>query len=83
MNDIDVHFVARMEQQLKKKSYKGDFNEWTPTKEDCLTEIKMHVDKLKHKIDNVSEFGYDGIRETAADTANFLMKMFGIADNPQ
>lgn len=66
-------FSVRMEEELIANAHKGDWNFWTPTKEEWLWEMNHHIAKLQKAI---QEGDRQLICEFSADVANLAEKAF-------
>ena len=72
MRYIREEFIQRMDCELVANERKGDWNTWTPDKDQGMSELQHHVNKLQAAMmagDRAS------ISEYAADVANISMKI--------
>lgn len=65
-------FLERMDSELIANERKGNWNTWTPSSEDGLSEISHHLAKLESAIEAGDK---KLISEYSADIANISMKV--------
>ena len=71
-NNINEEFIKQMRHELKENSDKGNWDEWCPVKQECISELMHHSTKLFNAL--IDENSYD-ITEYSADLANIAMKI--------
>lgn len=68
-------FLTQMLFELESNAHKGDFDVWQPTPRELVVEINHHLEKLNYCIFTKNP---EGIREYAADLANYCLKAYSL-----
>lgn len=68
-------FTMQMAAEIEDNAYKGNWEEWIPTKEEWLWEMQHHQAKLQNAI---ADKDIDLIREYSADVGNLAEKSFSV-----
>lgn len=72
-------FVIAMAFELKANEHKGDFDNWQPSPEDLISEVRYHLEKLYLALVGGNK---EQVNEYAADIGNYLLKAFQMYGKP-
>ena len=76
---METLFSVRMKEEIDANAHKGDWNMWSPTKEEWLWEMNHHIAKLQKAI---QEGDRQLICEFSADVGNLAEKAFTFYGDP-